>query len=226
MHSLAILVARRFTRVRHRVDGILTGMLRDQPDKVTRAPAVRRHPVRSAGVAEQRFETPSTWRGDYVDALPSRRHVIRHRHRESLAADVPASGSGADRLADRDSRRSRVPPGNAVHRTGVARSGSPEVVAESAFLCASGPRPDNLAAQGGYAATIGSQTQLGKLPVPVLGVVREDPPRDVPGRAARQVEYQVGVLRHYHLLCAPTAMIQSACGNQLPGNALVDRGAM
>src|SRR5690242_18315675 len=82
-----------------------------------------------------------------------------------------------------------------------AESGTPELAAVGAFASASGSWPDNLAAQGGRAATIGSQTQLGELPVPVLGVVCKDPPRDVPGRAARQVEYQVGVLRHHHLLC-------------------------
>jgi len=80
--------------------------------------------------------------------------------------------------------------------------------------------PDNLAAQGGGAATIGSQAQSGKFPVPVFGVIREDPPHDVPGRAARQAEYEVGVLRHYHSLCAPAAMIQSACGNQSQRNVL------
>src|SRR5258707_570848 len=88
-------------------------------------------------------------------------------------------------------------------------SGAPERPAGRPRLALGPAWPDNLAAQGGGPATIGSQAQPGKFPVPVLGMIGEDPPHDVPGRAARQVEYEVGVLRHHHSLCALAAMIQS-----------------
>ena len=117
------------------------------------------------------------------------------------------------------------PPSGQVSRNAagpacVVRSGPPELSAGRAFAGVGRAWPDNLAAQGRCPATIGSQAQSGEFPVPVLSVIRKDSPHDISRRAARQVEYQVGVLRHHHLLCAQTAMIQSACGNQLPRNAL------
>jgi len=109
---------------------------------------------------------------------------------------------------------------NAAGPACVVPSSPPELAAGRALAVAGRAWPDNLAAQGRCPATIGSQAQSGEFPVPVLSVIGKDSPRDISGRAARQVEYQVGVLRHHHLLCAQTAMIQSACGNQSPRNAL------
>ena len=77
---------------------------------------------------------------------------------------------------------------------GVTRVRSPE--------CAYGP--DDLAPQGSLPAAVGIQPQPGKFPVAVLGVIREDSPRDIPRRSARQVEHKVGILRH-HLHCARPA---------------------
>jgi hypothetical protein len=60
---------------------------------------------------------------------------------------------------------------------------------------------DDSSAQSGLAAAVGEQPHLGEFPVPVLGVVSQYAPRVVPRRSARQVEYEVGVLRH-HTYCA------------------------
>lgn len=62
----------RMSRFRRRVDGVLTGMLSDDEDNLTprqRARTGERH----SEAEEKRFETPLTWDGDYVDALPSHR---------------------------------------------------------------------------------------------------------------------------------------------------------
>ena len=65
--------APRLARMRRRVDGMLTGILSDDADRLAQTASGRRNTVRSAEVAEQCFEAPSRWRGDYVDALPAGR---------------------------------------------------------------------------------------------------------------------------------------------------------
>ena len=142
------------------------------------------------------------------------------------AAPLPRASGYCITTKERDQdTQVRVAHRNAPGARNVLGSRTPELAAGGVSLRVGRPWPDNLAPQGRRAATIGSQTHPGKLPVPVLSVVRKDSPRDVPGCAARQVEYQVGVLRHYHLLCAQMAMIQSACGNQFARNALGGLGS-
>jgi hypothetical protein len=59
----------RMSRFRRRVDGVLTGILSDDEDNLTPRQRTRAgEGLSEAG--EKRFETPSTWDGDYVDALP------------------------------------------------------------------------------------------------------------------------------------------------------------
>lgn len=60
------------TRFRRRVDGVLTGMLSEDEGKLSAA-ARGRTTIEEAEAAEKGFEAPSTWHGDYVDALPWRR---------------------------------------------------------------------------------------------------------------------------------------------------------
>ena len=57
------------SRFRRRVDGVLTGMLSDEDDEPA-AVARSRTTFKESEAAEQGFEAPSTWRGDFVDALP------------------------------------------------------------------------------------------------------------------------------------------------------------
>jgi hypothetical protein len=78
----------RASRIRRRVDGLLTGMLSDDADKLASAAAGGRNSLRPADAAEKRFEAPATWRGDYVDALPGRRTDDSHPYPE-----LPAAGS-------------------------------------------------------------------------------------------------------------------------------------
>ncbi|HKR70746.1 MAG TPA: hypothetical protein VJT16_18055 [Streptosporangiaceae bacterium] len=59
----------RMSRIRRRVDGVLTGMLSDDEDKLT-SDSNGRTTAEPAEADENRFEAPSTWDGDYVDALP------------------------------------------------------------------------------------------------------------------------------------------------------------
>src|SRR5262245_14481129 len=59
----------RMSRIRRRVDGVLAGMLSDDDDKLTQD-SVGRTTARPAEADENLFEVPSTWDGDYVDALP------------------------------------------------------------------------------------------------------------------------------------------------------------
>jgi hypothetical protein len=59
----------RMSRFRRRVDGVLTGMLSDDEETLT-ARQRTRGGERQAEVEEKLFETPLTWDGDYVDALP------------------------------------------------------------------------------------------------------------------------------------------------------------
>ena len=80
---------------------------------------------------------------------------------------------------------------NAARARDVDALESPELAASGFPGGIGGSRADNLAPQGRRPATIGSQAHPGEFPVPVLSVVSKDSPRDVPGRAARQVEYQV-----------------------------------
>ncbi|SRR6266566_6489361 len=78
----------RASKIRRRVDRLLTGMLSDDADKLAPAVAGGRTAVRPADVAGKRFEAPATWRGDYVDALPGRRTADLHPYPE-----LPAAGS-------------------------------------------------------------------------------------------------------------------------------------
>ncbi len=89
MHTLAILA-----KVRLRVDGVLTGMLSDDADRRTQARSGRRNSSRSGAIADQRFDTPSTWRGAYVDALPVRRHVSTQPVLESRGAGRGSAALG------------------------------------------------------------------------------------------------------------------------------------
>jgi hypothetical protein len=81
------------SRFRRRVDGVLTGMLSDDADKLN-PPAGGRDGHRP-DAAEPRFDAPSPWHGDYVDALPARREPDSHPY-----PDVPASSSEALQSAD------------------------------------------------------------------------------------------------------------------------------
>jgi len=83
--------ARRVSRFRQRVDTMLTGMLSDDADKLSQAAGGK---DRRRSAAEPRFDGPSSWRGDYVDALPVRREPGSHPY-----PDVPASSSQAPRPA-------------------------------------------------------------------------------------------------------------------------------
>src|SRR6266571_3315892 len=76
----------RASKIRRRVDGLLTGMLSDDADKLAPAAARGRTTVRATDVAEKRFEAPPTWRGDHVDALPGRRTADSHPYPELSAA--------------------------------------------------------------------------------------------------------------------------------------------
>jgi hypothetical protein len=49
----------------------------------------------------------------------------------------------------------------------------------------------------------------GPAPSAVSGMVGQDPPGDLAGRAARQVEHQVGILCHRSSLCLTGAVVQS-----------------
>ncbi|MDR2988101.1 MAG: hypothetical protein LBV34_25025, partial [Nocardiopsaceae bacterium] len=59
----------RMSRFRRRVDGVLTGMLSDDD---TLIPVLKSHDDHEepAEAEEKWFETPASWDGDYVDALP------------------------------------------------------------------------------------------------------------------------------------------------------------
>jgi hypothetical protein len=61
----------RMSRIRRRVDGVLTGMLSDDDEKLT-PQSIGRTAAGPAEADEKLFEAPSTWDGDYVDALPWR----------------------------------------------------------------------------------------------------------------------------------------------------------
>jgi hypothetical protein len=78
--------AGRLSKIRRRVDGVLTGILSDDADKLNLAAAEGRDVRRSAEAPEPRFEGPSAWSGDYVDALPARRVPESHPY-----PDVPAN---------------------------------------------------------------------------------------------------------------------------------------
>ena len=54
----------------------------------------------------------------------------------------------------------------------------------------------DLAPQGDFPASVRIQAEPGKLPVPVFGVISQDSPRRVPGRAAGEVDHTVGKLGH------------------------------
>ena len=61
--------AGRLARFRQRVDGLLTGMLSDDPHKMTPAPATAHLAAGRAGLADERFPAATASSGDYVDAL-------------------------------------------------------------------------------------------------------------------------------------------------------------
>jgi hypothetical protein len=70
------------------------------------------------------------------------------------------------------------------------------------------------AAEGSLPAAVGKQAEPGQLPVAVLGVVREDPPRGVAGRSAREVQDAVVVLGH----CPLIVRERTGCASH-PGNS-------
>lgn len=97
---------RRVPRFRRRLDGLLTGMLSDDADKLAPVAGGSRRTVRPAPVGAQRFEAPGRWRGDYIDALPGRRSAASHPYPE-----VPARAPGADEPADTPASRSTASGG-------------------------------------------------------------------------------------------------------------------
>ena len=54
----------------------------------------------------------------------------------------------------------------------------------------------DLAPQGGFPAPVREEPEPGEFPVPVLGVVCQDPPGRVARRAAGKVDHTVGILEH------------------------------
>ena len=72
-------------------------------------------------------------------------------------------------------------------------------------------------AEGSLPAAVGVQPESGQLPLAVLRVVRENTPRGVAGRSARQVQDEVVVLGHCLLLCASRRSAQDHTGNSLDG---------
>ena len=70
------------------------------------------------------------------------------------------------------------------------------------------------AAKGSLPAAIGELAEPGQLPVAVLRVVREDPPRGVAGRSAWQVQDKVVVLGHCLLFCASGRAAQAIPDNR------------
>ena len=69
------------------------------------------------------------------------------------------------------------------------------------------------AAEGSLPAAVGEQAEPGQLPVAVLGVVREDAPRGVAGRSAREVQDAVVVLGHCPLILRERTGCASHPGN-------------
>ena len=73
--------AGRLARFRQRVDGLLTGMLSDDPHKMTPAPATAHLAARRAGLADERFPAATAWSGDNVEALaPARSRAAAAPH--------------------------------------------------------------------------------------------------------------------------------------------------
>jgi hypothetical protein len=69
--------------------------------------------------------------------------------------------------------------------------------------------------EGSLPAAVGVEPDPGEFPVAVLSVIRKDPPRGVPGRSARQVDDEVGVLGHCLLLCLSSLRIQVEVGGKV-----------
>ncbi len=73
--------AGRLARFTQRVDEVLTGMLSDDPHKMTPAPATAHLAARRAGLADERFPAATAWSGDYVEALaPARSRAAAGPH--------------------------------------------------------------------------------------------------------------------------------------------------
>lgn len=69
------------------------------------------------------------------------------------------------------------------------------------------------AAEGSFSAAIGEEPDTGQFPGTVFCVIREDPPRDVPGRSARHVHNKVVVLGHcLFIVLSFTGLSKSARG--------------
>jgi hypothetical protein len=109
--------AGRLTKFRRRVDGVLTGMLSDDADKLNLAAAGGRDVRRSAETPEPRFEGPSAWRGDYVDALPSRRVPESHPY-----PDVPANPPQACEPRDPESPAGATKPAGPAFRVSTVNA--------------------------------------------------------------------------------------------------------
>ncbi len=86
---------RRMARLRRRMDGLLTGILSDDADRLTQAAASSRRMVMPARAEEHRFIAPAAWRGNYVDALPRRRLAGSHPYPETRAGAPGRSGASA-----------------------------------------------------------------------------------------------------------------------------------
>ena len=151
----------------------------------------------------------SRWR-----VLFTRRTAFPGRALFPQAGPVPRAGPGQGRRrapepaalgAGRSAAARGAPDGAAARGAGqVTRLGSPERA----------HGPDDLATQGSLPAAVGIQPQPGQFPVAVLGVIREDSPRGLSRRSARQVEDKVGVLRHHTYCARPAPQFKRRCENR------------
>ena len=126
------------SRFRRRVDGVLTGMLSDEDDEPA-AVARSRTTFEESGAAEQGFEAPSTWRGDYVDALPwgppkppDPYPAVLPRPPDPSLAERASVGRSSGIAGLRES--SAVPwPGPSTEQGGAAFSDSPWFTVSATF---------------------------------------------------------------------------------------------
>ncbi len=79
--AASLAAAGRLARFRQRVDELLTGMLSDDPRKMTPAPATAHLAASRAGLADERLPAAAAWSGDYVEALaPARSRAAAGPH--------------------------------------------------------------------------------------------------------------------------------------------------
>ncbi|HEX9520930.1 MAG TPA: hypothetical protein VF940_32710 [Streptosporangiaceae bacterium] len=79
--AASLAAAGRLARFRQRVDELLTGMLSDDPRKMTPAPATAHLAARRAALADERLPAAAAWSGDYVEALaPARSRAAAGPH--------------------------------------------------------------------------------------------------------------------------------------------------